>query len=202
MEPHRCVTVFGSSSARPGEPLWDVAEDLGRQLALAGFKVINGGYTGTMEASSKGAREAGGRVEGVVVSSLFPSRSHGNHYLTDITDTPSLVARLDKLTDRSDVFVVLPGQLGTAAELFLAWNLAWLLPLAATPEGATSPAAGCRRPLVVCFRQPWQGVVEALGRALELRESVMRHVVFVDDAAEALQHCLRHGQGPAPGSAP
>ena len=63
------VTVFGSSRATPVDPVYRDARRLGRLLAVAGYAVRSGGYSGVMEAVSRGAAEAGGQAIGVTVES-------------------------------------------------------------------------------------------------------------------------------------
>ena len=46
------MVVFGSSTCDAGSVLYSTAEALGYGLAQAGFDVVNGGYSGTMEAVS------------------------------------------------------------------------------------------------------------------------------------------------------
>jgi len=115
------VAVFGSSTTDPADPAWAVAAELGERLARAGFAVMNGGYQGSMEAVSEGARRAGGEVIGVTTS-LFNHRPPNPH-LTHREDTTTLLERLDYLVHVASGFVVLEGSIGTLAELFLAWNL-------------------------------------------------------------------------------
>lgn len=50
------VVVFGSSLVKEGSREFAEAELLGSLLAGSGYGVVNGGYCGTMEAVSKGAR--------------------------------------------------------------------------------------------------------------------------------------------------
>ena len=59
------VTIFGSSQAEEKDPDYGRARALGKKLAGAGFTLCNGGYGGIMEASARGAKEAGGRTLGV-----------------------------------------------------------------------------------------------------------------------------------------
>jgi len=75
MDKPKVITVFGSS--RPEEEHADYAEaqELGRALAESGFAVCSGGYGGVMEAVSRGAREAGGRVL-AVTSSFFRAKTN------------------------------------------------------------------------------------------------------------------------------
>jgi uncharacterized protein (TIGR00725 family) len=115
------VAVFGSSTTRPDEPAWAVADELGAGLAAAGYAVMNGGYQGSMEAVSAGARRAGGEVIGVTTA-LFNHRPPNPH-LTHREDTTTLLERLDYLVHVASGFIVLEGSIGTMAELFLTWNL-------------------------------------------------------------------------------
>src|SRR5262245_64945891 len=45
------VTVFGSARFKPGHPHYELARQVGRELALAGFTTITGGGPGAMEAA-------------------------------------------------------------------------------------------------------------------------------------------------------
>src|SRR3989344_5442142 len=54
------ATFFGSARCSFEDVLYKQAEELAARLAKRGFAVINGGSTGVMQASSKGAYEAGG----------------------------------------------------------------------------------------------------------------------------------------------
>jgi uncharacterized protein (TIGR00730 family) len=115
------VSVFGTSRAQPGEPVFAVAQQLGRALAEAGFVVANGGYGGTMLASAQGAAEAGGTVVGVTCSAF--KRSVPNEYLTREVHTASLDERLRTLVELGQAYVVLPGGTGTLLELATVWEL-------------------------------------------------------------------------------
>jgi uncharacterized protein (TIGR00730 family) len=116
------VAVFGSSATLTGQADWSDAETAGRRLAEAGVAVVTGGYGGTMEAASAGAAGAGGRVIGVVAPSLFPTRPRSTAYVTELIEANSLPDRIGTLIDLADAALVLPGAIGTAAELVLAWN--------------------------------------------------------------------------------
>ncbi len=115
------VSVFGTSRARPGEPVFVLAEQVGRALAQAGFVVANGGYGGTMLAGAKGAAEAGGIVVGVTCSAF--KRSVANEYVGREIRTDSLDERLAALVEIAQAYVVLPGGTGTLLELASVWEL-------------------------------------------------------------------------------
>jgi uncharacterized protein (TIGR00730 family) len=118
----RAVAVFGSSEPRPGEAAYETARQLGAAFASRGLAVVNGGYGGVMEAASRGAREAGGRVIGVTTS-LFAGRGTGNAWLSETVCEPDLFLRTRTLVARAGGFVVLPGKSGTLAELAFLWAL-------------------------------------------------------------------------------
>ena len=73
MESGKIVTVFGSSRAKKGGRPYEEAYQLGRLLAQADFIVCNGGYGGLMEASARGAKEAGGKTVGVTTEAFGKS---------------------------------------------------------------------------------------------------------------------------------
>ena len=43
----RTIAVFGAYGPKPGEPEHELARELGREIASAGWALINGGYAGT-----------------------------------------------------------------------------------------------------------------------------------------------------------
>jgi uncharacterized protein (TIGR00730 family) len=117
----RTIAVFGSGSAPADDPLLAQAERLGRLLAEAGFALLCGGYGGTMEAASRGARQAGGQAIGVTMD-LFAPRLQPNRWLTAEQRVSDFFPRLQRLT-AADGFVVLRGGIGTLTEATLTWSL-------------------------------------------------------------------------------
>lgn len=117
------IAVFGSSATKPGSPAWEEAEGTGRSLAEAGLGVVTGGYGGSMEAVSKGASGSGGVVVGVTAPSLFPDRSGANPHVGLLVEAETLLERIGAMFDRACGVIALPGSVGTATELLIAWNL-------------------------------------------------------------------------------
>jgi uncharacterized protein (TIGR00730 family) len=116
----RRITVFGSSSPLPGTPEYVQAFQVGQIVARHGLELVNGGYTGTMEASARGAREAGGKAIGVTVRTF--TYAPPNAWLTRVIEAPDLFRRLSVLMALGDLYVVLPGGTGTLVEFSLAWE--------------------------------------------------------------------------------
>jgi len=118
------ISVFGSSAPLPGSADYEAARDLGRRLAVAGFTVQTGGYTGVMEAASRGANEAGGHVIGVTCAPFESSEGlKPNPWVKEVIQQPTLRDRVLHLVARCDGIVVMPGGVGTLSELALAWSL-------------------------------------------------------------------------------
>ena len=116
------VAVFGSNGAEAGGQAYERARAVGRELAEMGYAVANGGYGGTMEASARGAKEAGGATIGVTCSLWSTS---ANRYIDEVIVTRSLPERIETLIALGRCgYVVLPGATGTLAELAWVWELA------------------------------------------------------------------------------
>ncbi len=67
----KVVTIFGSGDPREGSDEYILAEAVGAKLGSLGYTIANGGYYGTMEASARGAKNAGATsvVKAVVTES-------------------------------------------------------------------------------------------------------------------------------------
>jgi uncharacterized protein (TIGR00725 family) len=115
------IAVFGSSRPKAGSSAYELAYQLGREIALRGWTLCNGGYGGTMEASAKGAKDAGGQVIGVTCN--IWSRSGINTFLDREICTDNLYDRVRTLVDTSTAYIALPGGTGTLLEVSLVWEL-------------------------------------------------------------------------------
>jgi hypothetical protein len=116
------VAVFGASDPAPGSAAYEEAADLGLRLAAAGCDVINGGYGGVMEASARGAREAGGRAIGVTTLA-FRARGGANPFIDTEHREVDLFDRTRRLIETAAAFIILRGRAGTLAELAFLWAL-------------------------------------------------------------------------------
>jgi len=169
------ITVYGSSSVHEGEAAYNLALDLGRDLAHAGAAVMTGGYGGVMEACSRGAAEVGGHVIGVTVET-YAARGPANPWVTERRHAPDLFERLRMLVTGADGLVAVGGSLGTLNEVFLAWTLV---------AAHARPAA----PLVL-LGEEWAPVLEALHHAAFLTREQLALVQMASDAATAARFAL------------
>lgn len=111
-----CVTVFGSARIGPGEAAYEKARTLGARLAQEGYTVMTGGGPGLMEATNRGAHEAGGRSIGCNIA--LPKEQVPNPYLDEFVEFEHFFVRKVMLIKYSTAFVVMPGGFGTLDEAF------------------------------------------------------------------------------------
>lgn len=117
------VSVFGGSQPQAGEPAYQQALHLGEALGSAGYTVLTGGYIGTMEATSMGAAQAGGRVIGVTCDEIEAWRPvKPNRWVQEEMRFPTLRQRLHALIEQCDAALALPGGIGTLAEIAVMWS--------------------------------------------------------------------------------
>src|SRR4029453_16968140 len=91
----------------------------------AGWTVATGGYSGVMEAASRGAHEAGGHVIGVTCTLIENWREGfcANAWVKEEIKFSSLRERLSHLVEFRDATLALPGGIGTLSEIALTWSL-------------------------------------------------------------------------------
>src|SRR5258705_7130018 len=148
------VSVFGGSQPQEGSAAYAEAQNLGRLLAERGHTVLTGGYIGTMEAVSRGAREAGGHVIGVTCEDIEAWRPiKANAWVMEEIRKKTLIERLHTLIHESDAALALPGGAGTLTEITLMWNLMIVESLH-------------RRPLIL-IGDGWQSVFDQFFRGLD-----------------------------------
>jgi uncharacterized protein (TIGR00730 family) len=166
----RIVTIFGGSKCGPESDEYKQALELGRLLAAAGFTICTGGYLGVMEAASRGAREAGGRVFGIVMNQF---KAEPNRYLTDKVASDHFYDRLQNLITRSVGFVALRGGMGTVTEMSLVWNKLQTKVLEPRP--------------IVLMGDAWHGVVDAWRQFLVVSDEDVALLDFAPDARAAAE---------------
>ena len=94
------------------------AEKLGRWLGREGHTLVYGGANlGLMEAVARAAHEAGATVVGVVPAILEKTGRASDHIDVRVL-CDSLDDRKAIMVERSDLFVALPGGVGTLDEIF------------------------------------------------------------------------------------
>lgn len=112
------ICVFGASAKAIDPVILNEVMDLCEELGLAGFSLVFGGFAqGMMEAAANGFEKAGASIIGVVPKSLLEKR-RVYPACTQVIETDSLDQRKERMIDLADIFLVLPGAVGTLDELF------------------------------------------------------------------------------------
>ena len=173
------IGVIGRSS-KPGETMPELvttaAYEIGRGIAEAGAALASGGTGGVMEASCRGAREAGGLTIGFLP---YADKSRANPYVDLVFPTGMGTVR-NILTARScDSLIMIGGGVGTLNEVTIAYDSG--VPVVVL-EGTTGWADRLRaalqdeawlderRIVAITFAQsPEEAVAAAIERASEPR---------------------------------
>ena len=130
------ISVFGSSKVRESDEAHRQALELGKALGGAGFTVATGGYSGVMEAVSRGAAEAGAPVIGVVARSLS---GKANPWVNNQITVETWDQRLFRLIELGNGYIACPGATGTLVELAVAWEMMAKRQLSRRPLIALGP---------------------------------------------------------------
>jgi uncharacterized protein (TIGR00730 family) len=115
------ITVFGSARVKEDDPVYVLAREIGRLLALEGYAVITGGGPGVMEAANRGCQEGGGLSVGCNIE--LPHEQDANPYVDLGVQFRYFFARKTMFVKYADGFVIMPGGFGTMDELFEALTL-------------------------------------------------------------------------------
>ena len=169
------VAVYGGAAPKSGEQAYEDARHLGYLLAKAGHTVMTGGYIGVMEAASKGASEAGGHVIGSTCTELEEWRGvKANQWVKEEWKHETLRERMYALIDKCDAAIMMPGGVGTLAELAVMWNEEII---------STKPSRG-----MILVGKGWDRTIksflEEFNDYLHLHDQ--KRVYFAKDAEEAV----------------
>ncbi len=110
--------------SRPGlNPRFAQAADaVGRFIGRHGGQLVyGGGRSGLMGRVAEATRLAGGRVVGVIPRSLV-DKELANTSCDELHIVQTMHERKALMAERSDVFLALPGGIGTLEELFEVWT--------------------------------------------------------------------------------
>ncbi len=112
------ICVFCSANQQIDPDFFTFTKELGQWIAQEGHTLVYGGVNcGLMECVAKAVHEAGGRTIGVI-----PRIVEKNGRISDYVEVEILCDNLSDrkqlMADQSDVFIALPGGIGTLDEIF------------------------------------------------------------------------------------
>lgn len=169
------VAIFGFADASANDKLFTTVRAVTRELAEAGYIVVDGGGPGVMRAATIGAKEGGGKVIGVTLYSEdipnFEGRDPKNLFDQEIRTT-NYVERTLALMRTGQVYVVFNGGSGTISEFGMAWGLAKLY-------------FGHHKPLIL-YGKFWENIIKAFKANMMLRPQELKVYKIVSTPGEVL----------------
>jgi uncharacterized protein (TIGR00730 family) len=112
------IGIFCSANNQIDNDFFLETEKLGRWLASEGHEIVFGGVNqGLMECVARAAKEAGGTTLGVVPS-IVEETGRTSRYNDRVLTCQNLSERKQLMLDESDIFIALPGGIGTLDEIF------------------------------------------------------------------------------------
>jgi uncharacterized protein (TIGR00730 family) len=173
----RSVCLF--CSAKEGLPAaaQKLAAEFGTACAARGLRLVYGGSgRGLIGVAARAAAAAGGEVLGIMPRHLIrPERAADNLGKLVIVDT--LAERKQRMSEEADLFVALPGGIGTLNELI---------------EMLTLNDLGLQaKPVILCatdgFWQPFTALVERFQAYGVLRASIEKYLLHAASVEEAME---------------
>jgi uncharacterized protein (TIGR00730 family) len=172
----RSVCVFCSSVEDLPIAARELAAEFGAACAAHGLRLVYGGSgRGLMGIAARAAAAAGGEVLGIMPRHLIrPERAAADLGTLKIVDT--LAERKQLMTEAADLFVALPGGIGTLDELL---------------EMLTMNDLGLQdKPVILCasdgFWQPFVAMIERFRAYGVLRAGVERTLRVASSVDEAM----------------
>ncbi|MDD2546119.1 MAG: TIGR00730 family Rossman fold protein [Burkholderiaceae bacterium] len=121
-DPAFSVAVYCGSRAGNRPEFSEAAQAVGQWIGHhKGQLVYGGGRTGLMGIVAEATRLAGGRVVGVIPQTLV-DKEKANPLCDELHIVDTMHARKAMMAERSDLFLALPGGIGTFEELFEVWT--------------------------------------------------------------------------------
>lgn len=117
--PYSCqsITVYCSSSNHVHPSYLHVARTMGRLIAESGYTLVyGGGKVGLMAEVSAGAREAGGKVLGIILQK-FQDLGVADPEVREMIACEDMRSRKRGLEESGDAYIALPGGFGTFEEV-------------------------------------------------------------------------------------
>ncbi|MFQ5519295.1 MAG: LOG family protein [Mariprofundus sp.] len=160
------LSAFGSSRIDKNDPRYADVVSLSTAIAEAGWDGLTGGHQGMMAAFSEGIRAGGGHIRGITLQ-RFPTPP--DNTLHEEIRAHSFFDRMGGLIEEAQAWLVLPGGLGTLAELAMTWDLIAIHVLEPRP--------------LLLYGDMWEPVIDTLSEQL---------VVSADHAFDSIQICKTH----------
>jgi predicted Rossmann-fold nucleotide-binding protein len=160
------IAAFGSSRLGADNPAYADVVSLSTAIAEQGWNGMTGGHQGMMAAFSEGIHAGGGHIRGITLE-RFPTPPENT--LSEEIRARDFFDRMRTMIEESQAWLVLPGGLGTLAELAMTWDLISIRVLEPRP--------------LLLYSEMWEPVIDTLAEHL---------VLSMDQAFKTIQICKTH----------
>jgi len=143
------LAAFGASRVDSQSNEYCDVLQLSTAIARHGWNGMTGGHEGMMAAFSQGIHAGGGHIRGITLE-RFPTPPD-NSFSEEIR-AGDFFDRLGQMIEQADAWLVLPGGLGTLAELAMTWDLIAIRVLEPRP--------------LLLYGEMWEPVIEVLNKQL------------------------------------
>lgn len=112
------IAVYCSSSDQLSSEYYHQAEQLGEWIAENNHTLVYGGSRlGLMESVARGVKMTGGHIIGVLPY-IIKERNLVSQYIDETIFCEDLTERKKIMMEKSEIFIVMPGSIGTLDEAF------------------------------------------------------------------------------------
>ena len=176
------ICVFCSANQQIDPEFFTMTEELGKWAAEHGHSIVYGGVNqGLMECVGKAAKESGARTIGIVPTKVEETGRISDYVEVEIP-CDNLTDRKQLMMDQSDVFIALPGGIGTIDEVFTV---------------AASATIGYHHKPVILYNMkgfwnPLLQLLDEMERQGVIRETLRQHL-HVANTLEELERIIEEG---------
>ncbi|HSW88489.1 MAG TPA: LOG family protein [Candidatus Saccharimonadales bacterium] len=170
------VTFFGCACGEPGEPNYEAAKAVAKEVALSGRRVINGGGPGTMLAATLGAKEGEGKTTVVYYRPELATSFKGEiaaNYAEEHYEESNYILRTKKLLELGNAYIIFNGGTGTISEFAMAWGVARLY-------------FGHHKPLIL-YGDFWHSIMDNFKKNMFVREEEYKVFTIVNTPEDAIR---------------
>jgi uncharacterized protein (TIGR00725 family) len=170
------IAIFGYADTDEKDRLFQNVYKVAKELAEAGYTVVDGGGPGVMLAASMGAKAGKGKVIGVTLypkdMPKFEGKDPKNMLDVEIK-SDSYIERTLTLMKEGQVYVIFKGGTGTISEFGMAWGLARLY-------------FGHHKPLIL-YGKFWKKIIKAFRENMAMRPEEFEVFKIVDSPEGVLE---------------
>lgn len=172
----KALTFFGSSIGNSGDPNFDDAQMIAREIAKMGIEIVDGGGPGVMSAATIGAKDVGGKTIAVDYDPKFATTFEGASKVVvadKVYKETNYIERTRKLLELGDAYIIFNGGTGTISEFGMAWGLARLY-------------FGHHKPLIL-FGYFWHYIIEEFRRRMRMRPEDLKVFTIASKPADVIK---------------